>query len=208
MPLKRKPQASRAGQPRARKTESTKGSLARGGRPRNPKQDLGSRKKPYRARPASSLSPSQLKVRADALAAHADMLRDPSLTAAQAAKGRGISTREFWVYIPRAFKKDASGRIRAVADRYVRRMEIPGPNGPELIKVRGSKARSEFARYRNDVFRFQGGDLTALDKWDGVTIQGRKLLTDRQILQRQGEQDNLPEHFGSEQVIPYSGGTS
>jgi hypothetical protein len=63
-------------------------------------------------------------------------------------------------------------------------------------------------RYRNDVFRFQGGDLTALDKWDGVTIQGHKLLTDRQTLRRQGVEDNLPEHFGSEQVIPYSGGSA
>ncbi len=112
------------------------------------------------------------------------------------------------MYIPKAFKKDANGRIRAVPDRYVRRMEIPGPNGPQLIKVKGSRARNEFARYRNDVFRFLGGDLTALDKWDGVTIQGHQLLTDRQILQTLGEQDNLPEHFGSEQVIPYSAGVS
>jgi hypothetical protein len=164
--------------------------------------------KRYRAPRPSSLSVGELHTRADVLAAHSDMLRDPSLTASQAAKGRGVSTRDFWTYIPRAFKKDASGRIRAVADRYVRRMEIPGPNGPELIKVKGSKARNEFARYRNDVFRFQGGDLTALDKWDGVTIQGHKLLTDRQILQRLGEQGNLPEHFGSEQVIPYSSGAA
>ena len=164
------------------------------------------RSKGYRAPRPSSLSREQLRKRADVLAAHADMLRDPNLTAARAAKGRGVTTHDFWTYIPKAFEKDASGRIRAVPDRYLRRMEIPGPNGPQLIKVRGSKARNEFARYRNDVFRFQGGDLTALDKWDEVTIQGHKLLTDRQILQRLGQQDNLPEHFGSEQVIPYSGG--
>jgi hypothetical protein len=87
-------------------------------------------------------------------------------------------------------------------------MEVPGPDGPVVIKIRGSKARSEIARYRNDVFRFQGGDLTALDKWRGVTVQGHKLLTDPKILQALGEQDNLPENFGSEQVIPYSGGTA
>lgn len=136
------------------------------------------------------------------------MLRDRNLTASQAARDNGVSVRDFWKYIPKAFKKDASRRIRAVADRYVRRMEIHGPNGPELIKVKGSKARNEFARYRNDVFRYLAGDLTALDKWDGVTIQGHRLFTDRQILQKQGEQDNLPEHFGSEQVIPYSAGFS
>ncbi len=161
-----------------------------------------------RARRPASLSAVELQKRANALAAHADMLRDPKLTASQAAKERGVTTRDFWTYIPKAFKKDANGRIRAVADRYLRRMEIPGPNGPELIKVRGSKARNEIARYRNDVFRFQAGDLTALDKWDGSTIQGHKLLTDRQILQKQGVEEQLPEHFGSEQIIPYSGGAA
>jgi hypothetical protein len=33
-------------------------------------------------------------------------------------------------------------------------------------------------------------------------------VTDAEILRRLGEADNLPEHFGSEQVIPYSGGTA
>jgi hypothetical protein len=135
------------------------------------------------------------------------MLRDPTLAASQAAKGRGVSIRDLWRYIPKAFKKDAGGKIRAVADRYVRRMEVPGPDGPVLIKIRGSKARNEIARYRNDVFRFEGGDLTAIDKWHGVTVQGHKLLTDPKILQTLGEQENLPEHFGSEQPIPYSAGT-
>jgi hypothetical protein len=142
------------------------------------------------------------------MAAHADMLRDRKLTASQAAKDHRVSTYAFWTYIPKAFKKDANGRIRAVQDRYLRRMEIQGANGPELIKVRGSRARNEFAKYRNDVFRFLAGDGSALDKWDGVTIQGHKLFTDRKILQRQGEEDNLPEHFGSEQIIPYSGGAA
>src|SRR5262245_25542170 len=96
-----------------------------------------------RAPPPSSLSERQLRKRADALAAHADMLRDTKLTASQAAKDHGIATHDLWTYIPKAFKKDGNGRIRAVPDRYVRRMEIPGPNGPELIKVRGSKARNE-----------------------------------------------------------------
>lgn len=160
----------------------------------------------YRAPRPSSLSTARLRRRAGALAAHADMLRDPKLTAAEAAKDNGITTRDLWTYIPKAFKKDSKGRIRAVADRYVRRMEVPGPQGPIIIKVKGSRARNQIARYRNDVFSFQGGDLKALNKWRGVTIQGHKLLTDPQVLKVQGQQDNLPEHFGSEQVIPYSGG--
>jgi len=159
-----------------------------------------------RAPRPSSLSSAELKKRANALAAHADMLRDPKLTAAHAARDNDVTIRDLWQYIPKAFKKDASGRIRAVADRYVRRMEVPGPDGPVVLKIRGSKARNEVARFRNDVFDFLGGNRKALDKWKGVKIQGHDLLTDPRIIRLLGDQDNLPEHFGSEQVIPYSGG--
>jgi hypothetical protein len=159
----------------------------------------------YRAPRPSSLSPSQLATRANVFAAHADMQRDPTLTAAEAARQNGVTVRDFWKYMPRAFRKDSHGNIRAIADRYVRRMEVPGPDGPIVIKVRGSKAKGEVARFRNDVFRFLQGDRTALDKWKGVSIQGHELLTDPSILRTLGEQGQLPEHFGSEQIIPYYG---
>jgi len=145
-------------------------------------------------------------MRADVLGAHADMLRDRNLTASQVARDHGVSVRNFWKYIPKAFKTDSRGRIRAVPDRYVRRMEIPGADGPIVVKIRGSKARSDMARFRNDVFAFLGGDAGVLAKWKGVKIQGHELLTDPGIIRLLGEQENLPEHFGSEQVIPYSGG--
>jgi hypothetical protein len=136
------------------------------------------------------------------------MLRDPKLTASKAAKDNGVSVRDLWRYIPKAFKRDSRGRIRTIADRYVRRMEVPGPDGPVVIKIRGSKARNEIARFRNDVFAFLGGDVTALNKWKGVKVQGHELLTDPRILRLLGEQENLPEHFGSEQAIPYSSGAA
>jgi hypothetical protein len=140
------------------------------------------------------------------LAAHADMLRDPKLSASSAAKDNGVTVSDFWKYIPKAFKKDSKGRIRAVADRYVRRLEVPGEKGPIIRKFKGSHARNQIARYRNDVFSVQRGDLKAVDKWRDVTIQGYKLLTDPRILRALGKQENLPEQFGSEQVIPYAGG--
>jgi hypothetical protein len=87
-------------------------------------------------------------------------------------------------------------------------MEIPGPDGPVVVKIKGYKAKIEIARFRNDVFRFLGGDRSALEKWKGVTVQGHELLTDHRIIRLLGEQGNLPEHFGSEQVIPYSGGAA
>ena len=162
----------------------------------------------FRAPRPSSLSPKQLKIRSDVLGTHADMLRDRTLTASQAAKDHGVSVRDFWKYVPKAFKKDSRGRILAVPDRYVRRLEIPGPDGPIVIKIRGSKARSDAARFRNDFFAFLGGDAGALDKWKGVKIQGHELLTDPRVIRLLGEQGNLPEHFGSEQVFPYSGGAA
>src|SRR5260370_30859780 len=134
----------------------------------------------------SSLSPSQLKIRADVLAAHAEMLRDRKLTASPAAKDHGLRVHDFWKYIPKAFKKDSSRRIRAVPDRYVRAMEILGADGPIVIKIRGSKARSDMARFRNDFFAFLGGDASALDKWKGVKIQGHDLLTDPGIIRLLG----------------------
>ena len=133
-------------------------------------------------------------------------MRVPGLTASKAARNNGVTVGDLWKYAPKAFKKDSNGRIRAVADRYLRRMEIPGPSGPIVIKIRGYKAKTQIARFRNDVFSFLGGDRAALDKWKGVTIQGHELLTDPDIIRLLGEQENLPEHFGSEQVIPYSGG--
>lgn len=162
----------------------------------------------YRAPRPSSLSAPQLKKRSDVLAAHADMMRNPKLRATQSAKDHGISVRDLWVYAPKAFIKESNGRIRAIPDRYVRRMEIFGPNGPVVIKVRGSNARSQVAQFRNDVFAFLGGNPTALDRWKGVRIQGHELLTDPKILLLLAEQENLPEHFGSEQIIPYSGGAA
>jgi len=140
------------------------------------------------------------------LAAHSDMMRDHNLSASRAAQDNGVTIRDLWKYIPKAFKKDSGGRIRAIADQYVRRMEIPGPDGPVVVKIKGYKAKTEIAQFRNDVFRFLGGDRSALEKWKGVRIQGHELLTDARIIRLLGEQDNLPEHFGSEQVIPYSGG--
>lgn len=162
----------------------------------------------YRAPRPSSLSAEQLRIRANVLAAHSDMMRDHYLSASRAARDNGVSIRDFWKYIPKAFKKDSGGRIRAIADHYVRRMEIPGPDGPVVVKIRGYKAKTEIARFRNDVFRYLGGNRSALEKWKGVRIQGHELLTDPRIIRLLGEQDNLPEHFGSEQVIPYSGGAA
>src|SRR4051794_23643113 len=97
----------------------------------------------YRAPRPASLSAGRLKIRADVLAAHSDMMRDRNLSASCAARDNGVTIRDFWKYIPKAFKKNSGGRIRAVVDQYVRRMEIPGPDGPVVVKIKGYKAKTE-----------------------------------------------------------------
>ena len=194
MASKRRPQARRGKQPRAKRTRSTSLNIAqseRAGKARSGARAYA-HSRHYRARRPSSLSAKELKERAAVLAAHSNMLRDRNLTTSQAARNNGVTIRDFWKYIPKAFKKDSSGRILAIPDRYLRRMEIPGPDRPIVITIRGSKARSDMARFRNDAFDFLGGDRLALDKWKGVRIQGHELLTDPSIIRLLGEQDNLP----------------
>src|SRR6516164_7373077 len=101
MASRKRPQARRARRLRARKTNRTNSSVARSARTGKSRAPS-----PY------SLSPAELKVRGDALAAHADMLLDRTLTASQVVKDWGISIRDLWKYIPKAFEKDSSGRIR------------------------------------------------------------------------------------------------
>src|SRR6266699_3592885 len=110
--------------------------MGRSSQTRRPRR-AASISKHHRAPRLSSLSAEQLKVRADVLAAHSDMMRDHNLSASRAARDKGVTIRDFWKYIPRAFKKGPGGRIRAIADQYVRRMEIPGPDGPVVVKIKG-----------------------------------------------------------------------
>src|SRR5947208_2389272 len=70
----------------------------------------------HRAPRLRSLSAAQLKRRAAVFAAHASMMRNPKVTASQAAKDNGIRVRDFWVYAPKAFKKDSGVRLLAVPD--------------------------------------------------------------------------------------------
>lgn len=85
------------------------------------------------------------------------------------------------------------GRIRATkSDRLVRYLQIPGPDGPKDVTVRGSKAASEFANYKSAINRLLRGDRHALDGWHGKTIQGIQLITDTKALVDQARKEMLP----------------
>jgi hypothetical protein len=74
----------------------------------------------------------------------------------------------------------------------VRYLVIPGPEGPREISVRGSKAASEFAKYKAAVNRLLRGDGNALIDWHGKTIAGIELVTDTKTLIEQARKDLLP----------------
>jgi hypothetical protein len=112
----------------------------------------------------------------------------------QAARDNGVTRRTIWRYVGSQLVQDRPrGRIRATeSDRLVRYLVIPGPDGPREISVRGSKAATEFAKYKAAVNRFLRGDRDALAKWHGKKIAGIELVTAGGSLKRLAEKDLLP----------------
>ena len=115
-------------------------------------------------------------------------------TLSKAAHDNGVTARTIKRYAGSALVQDRpGGRIRATkSDRLVRYLQIPGPDGPKDITVRGSKAASEFANYKAAINRLLRGDGHALDRWDGKTIQGIPLITDTKTLVEQARKEILP----------------
>jgi hypothetical protein len=115
-------------------------------------------------------------------------------TLSKAAKENGVTPRTVKRYAGSALvQARPGGRIRASKnDRLVRYLQIPGPNGPLNINVRGSKLASEFARYKAAVNRLLAGDRDALRDWHGKKIAGISLVTDTKTLVAQAHQELLP----------------
>jgi hypothetical protein len=127
-----------------------------------------------------------------ALKALSEMRRGESLS--RAARNNGVTVRTVKHYLGSALVQDRPGRrIRATkSDRLIRYVQIPGPDGPREITVRGSKAASEFASYKAAINRLLRGDRHALDHWDRRTIQGIQLITDPKTLVEQARKELLP----------------
>jgi hypothetical protein len=134
----------------------------------------------------------KLKTRNRALRALSAIRR--GVTLSQAARENGVTARTIKRYAGAALVQDRpGGRIRATkSDRLVRYLEIPGPDGPIEISVRGSKAASEVARYKAAVNRFLAGDRNALAEWHGKKLSGIELVTTGNTLKGLAERDLLP----------------
>jgi hypothetical protein len=115
-------------------------------------------------------------------------------TLSRAARDNGVTIRTIKRYAGSALVQDRPGaRIRATkSDRLVRYLQIPGPDGPRDITVRGSKAASKFANYKAAINRLLRGDGHALDEWRGKKIAGIELITDPKVLVEQARKEILP----------------
>jgi hypothetical protein len=112
----------------------------------------------------------------------------------RAARDNGLTIRAVKRYVGSALVQDRpGGRIRATkSDRLTRYLQIPGPNGPRDITVRGSRAASKFARYKADINRLLRGDRDAMARWEGKSIAGIELITDPKVLIEQARKEILP----------------
>lgn len=115
-------------------------------------------------------------------------------TLAKAARDNGVTIRTVKRYVGSELVQNRpGGRIRATkSDRLIRPLQIPGPNGPRDIAVRGSKAASKFATYKASINRLLRGDHNAMTPWHGKSIAGIKLITDPKTLIEQARKEILP----------------
>jgi DNA-binding CsgD family transcriptional regulator len=168
--------------------------------PRKQEAYMARKRKSKRSRlSVSKLSARSLEARNRALHALTAIRHGASL--AEAAKAEGVSQRTIRKYVGSSLRQDhVGGRIRAVAtDRLTRYLQIPGPDGPIHVTVKGSKAASELAAYVSARAAFlRSGDESALRRFEGKNIGGQLLVTDPKILTEQAEQgDSFDQLYSS-----------
>jgi hypothetical protein len=90
------------------------------------------------------------------------------------------------------FKTKGSSRWKVTpSDKHPNQVQWLGPNGYEDWILRGSREASRQGSYLNDVKKALRGETSALDKWRGKKIGGRKLITDLDVLTRLGREGKL-----------------
>lgn len=110
---------------------------------------------------------------------------------ADAAKAEGVSQRTVRKYVGSALRQDhAGGRIRAVPrDKFTRYLQIPGPDGPIQVTVKGNREATQLAAYVNARAAFlRSGDESVLRPFHGKKIGGHTLVTDPKLLTALAEQ--------------------
>jgi hypothetical protein len=106
-----------------------------------------------------------------------------SLTAA--AREEHVDPRTVRKYLGHQLRKSGPGKPYrpTKADRMSRRMLVPSATGPSPIIVRGSKEASRLGRYMSAVGKYvRTGETAALEKFEGQSISGHRLITDPEML--------------------------
>jgi hypothetical protein len=96
-------------------------------------------------------------------------------------------------YFPNDFSKSKGSRRWNVSpsDKHPNQVQWLGKNGYEDFVLRGSRDASRLGSYLNDVKRALRGERSALDKWHGKKVGGRKLITNLEVLTRLGREGKL-----------------
>ena len=99
-----------------------------------------------------------------------------------ASREEHIDPRTVRKYVGAELKGLIEGRTQPTkSDRRKRNMLIPTSLGPTPIVVRGSKQASQLGRYLSAVGKYlQTGNSDALEEFEGQSIAGHELITDRE----------------------------
>src|SRR5713101_6746498 len=135
MPSKRRPQARRSKQPRAKNHTSTTVNISR------PRVDNPSSDRSFEAKKRSF----------DAVA----KMRHDGLSLYAASREAGTTPATVRHYLPAALRRSKTGRwVATKSDRYVRLLSLPGAHGPVIVRARGSEEA-----------RFASAYLASLSRW-------------------------------------------
>jgi len=172
MPSKRRPQARRKTNPRAKTRNRTKTIVAS----RDSARNLSASQ--LRSLPLRSQTAYQRSL-------HALRLIRRGYSQRQATAEARVSLQTLKRYLGSELVRELGGRITATsADRSPRPMPFITALGDSPIMVRGSRAASLLAKHRKTVFAFLRGKANEKDllRFHGKKVAGHELLTDAQTL--------------------------
>jgi len=114
-------------------------------------------------------------------------------SASQAARDNETTLETARRYFPADFSKPKGSRRWNVSpsDKHPNQVQWLGKDGYEDFVLRGSRDASRLGSYLNDVKKALRGERSALDKWRGKKVGGRKLITDLDVLTRLGREGKL-----------------
>jgi hypothetical protein len=164
MPSKRRPQARRSKQPRAKNHTSTRVNIPRR-RGDNPSSDRS----------------FEAKKRAfDAVA----RMRHDDLSLDAASREAGTTPATVRHYLPAALRRSKTGRwVTTKSDRYVRLLSLPGAHGPITVRARGSKEAQFASAYLSSLARWARTEKAyELAPFHGKKIGDFELLTNARVL--------------------------